>query len=103
VETSSNNTGYTLWTDSKILWMAGDQSGITAPDETRPPEGGPVLIQIEVQGCRGSLVIVRYAVSPYTVTLISTTTSVCNATLTVLSPVCLIGPLGMRTCDLATL
>jgi hypothetical protein len=38
-----------------------------------------------------------YALSPYTVTVMSTTTSVCNATLTVLSPTTLIGPLGMRT------
>ena len=37
------------------------------------------------------------AVSPYTVTLMSTTTSVCSATDTALSPTILIGPLGMRT------
>jgi hypothetical protein len=37
------------------------------------------------------------------VTVMSTTTSVCKATLTVLSPTVLIGPLGMRTCDFATL
>jgi hypothetical protein len=43
------------------------------------------------------------AVSPYTVTVMSTTTSVWSATLTVLSPTTLIGPLGIRTCDLATL
>ena len=43
------------------------------------------------------------AVSPYTETVISTTTSVCNATLTVLSPMTLMGPLGIRTWDLGTL
>jgi hypothetical protein len=36
------------------------------------------------------------AVSPYTETVMSTTTSVCKATLTVLSPTTLIGPFGMR-------
>jgi hypothetical protein len=44
-----------------------------------------------------------YALSPYTVTVISTTTSVCSATLTVLSHTTLIGPAGMRTCDFAIL
>ncbi len=43
------------------------------------------------------------AVSPYTETVNSTTTSVCNATLTVLSPMVLMWPLGRRICDLATL
>ena len=38
-----------------------------------------------------------YVVSPYTVTVISETTSVCNEMVTVLSPVTLIGPWGMRT------
>ncbi len=63
---------------------------------------------IEGQGCAAALFPVgakrmRYAVSPYTVTLISTTTSVCRATPTVDSPTILIGPAGMRTCDLCTL
>lgn len=43
-----------------------------------------------------------YAVSPYTVTVISTTTSVCSCTDTVVSPTVLIGPLGRRTWDFAT-
>jgi len=43
------------------------------------------------------------AVSPYTVTVMSTRTSVWSATLTVLSPTTLIWPLGMRTCDFTTL
>ena len=43
------------------------------------------------------------AVSPYTETEISTTTSVCKATLTLVSPTSLIGPLGMRTWDFTTL
>ena len=42
------------------------------------------------------------AVSPSTDTLMSTTTSVCSCTLTVLSPTVLIGPLGIRTCALTT-
>ncbi len=50
--------------------------------------------------CRGSG---TQAVSPYTVTLMSTSTSVCRDTLTPLSPTTLIGPLGMRICDLTTL
>lgn len=41
--------------------------------------------------------------SPYTVTVISTNTSVCNETPTLVSPTTLIGPLGRRTWDLATL
>ncbi len=101
METSSNNTGYTLWMSPKILWMAGGQSGITGVHKRRSrPKAAP-----KFKAARGSLVIVRYAyaVSPYTVTVMSTATSVCNATLTVLSPVCLIGPLGIRTCAFAIL
>ena len=43
------------------------------------------------------------AVSPYTDTLTSTTTSVCSDTLTAESPTTLIGPWGMRTWALVKL
>jgi hypothetical protein len=101
VETSSNNTGYTLWMNRKILWMASEQSGI----KQRTKQGRPKAALYLGKAALAALFspCAAYAVSPYTVTVMSTNTSVCNATLTVLSPVCLIGPLGMRTCAFAIL
>ena len=85
------------------LWISGVQAGAKG-DET-------------VGNCRGSVGQRKsrpkaafrgaqrgdQAVSPSTVTVMSTTTSVCRATETLLSPTALIGPLGMRTWALATL
>jgi len=63
----------------------------------KPPEGG-------FRGkSRRLLRAGDQAVSPKTDTVTSTTTSVCRATLTVLSLTTLIGPLGRRTWALATL
>jgi hypothetical protein len=83
------------------LWMTGAQIGITfcRKEKSRQKTAAPPNARL-----RSSLVdSLGYVVSPSTVTLISTTTSVCSATLTVESPTVLIGPLGIRTCDLATL
>jgi len=83
-----------LWIAVVMLWTNGVQEGKTTGPKKKPPEGGLPLARREMVG---------YAVSPYTVTLMSTTTSVCNATPTVESPTVLIGPFGMRTCALTTL
>jgi hypothetical protein len=71
-------------------WGIRDNRG-SRPPKKKPPAGGFLGRTMKL-----------YAVSPYTVTLMSTTTSVCRATETVLSPTVLMGPLGMRTWALAT-
>ena len=97
-----------------VEWNAGDKSGKTCwqgvqiagqgSDRKRKPLRlapqwlfGWLTRLARVSGNDGQ------AVSPYTDTVILTATSVCNATLTVVSPTVLIGPAGMRTCDLTTL
>ncbi len=90
--------GTTLWisgvqaADNRLEPVDGESvDGIRAKE--KPPEGG--LSRSAGNGAQ--------AVSPSTVTVMSTTTSVCSATDTVLSLTVLIGPLGMRTWALATL
>jgi len=80
-----------LWTAKDKLWMPGEQDGKTTAQRKSRPKAAFFLT------------FWAQAVSPSTVTVMSTTTSVCSATETVLSPTTLIGPLGMRTCALATL
>lgn len=90
------NAGHRPWRSCGLRWTA-QQKRKAARRAAFPEE----------QGCRRRpcFLLERsgYAVSPYTVMLMSTTTSVCSATLTVESPTVLIGPEGMRTCDLLTL
>lgn len=80
----------------------GAQCGTTPPEKQSRPEGRLLKDKAGDSAALFLLCRRRYAVSPYTVTVISTTTSVCNCTLTVVSLTVLIGPLGRRTCDLAT-
>lgn len=92
-----------LWTKLGIAGALAVHAQSKAVDETKPknkglPEGSPCCFQAAERTDRNGC----YAVSPYTVTVISTTTSVCSCTDTVVSPTVLIGPLGRRTCDLAT-
>jgi hypothetical protein len=91
---------YKLWIAEDKLWMPGGQNCKTQRAKKKPPDQAassarPLAALFSPRAA--------YAVSPSTVTLMSTTTSVCSATLTVESPTVLMGPLGMRTCALAIL
>ena len=70
------------------------KSQIAEPKEKKPPSTRPDGFSERSE---------NQAVSPYTVTVTSTTTSVCNATDTVESLTNLMGPWGMRIWDLTSL